>query len=70
MQTEIAQHALLTPTEAARYLGVSADTLSVWRCVGRYALPYIKTGSRVRYRREDLDAWLAKRTRGGGGERP
>jgi hypothetical protein len=40
MQTEIAQHALLTPTEAAEYLGVSPDTLNVWRCVGRYSLPY------------------------------
>jgi excisionase family DNA binding protein len=69
MQTEIAQHALLTPTEAAEYLGVSPDTLNVWRCVGRYSLPYIKAGSRVRYRKSDLDAWIAKRTRGGGDER-
>jgi len=57
MQTEIADHALLIPVEAAKYLGVSTETLNVWRCVGRYNLPYVKVGSRVRYRKSDLDAW-------------
>jgi predicted DNA-binding transcriptional regulator AlpA len=30
---------------------------------GRYALPFIKIGRNVRYRRADLLAWLEKRTR-------
>lgn len=55
---------LLTNDEAAAYLGVAPQTLTIWRCVKRYAIPYIKVGSRIRYRREDLDAWLASRTVG------
>jgi len=54
---------LLTPSEAATYIGVSKNTLSVWRCVGRYAIPFIKVGRLVRYRRSDLEAWLESRTR-------
>jgi len=53
---------LLTPPEAAAYIGVSENTLSVWRCVGRYAIPFIKVGRLVRYRVSDLDAWLESRT--------
>lgn len=55
---------LLTNDEAAVYIGVAPQTLTIWRCVKRYAIPYIKVGSRIRYRREDLDAWLASRTVG------
>ena len=53
---------LLPPPEAAAYIGVTENTLSVWRCVGRYAIPFIKVGRLVRYRRSDLDAWLESRT--------
>jgi len=53
---------LFTPPEAAAYIGVSENTLSVWRCVGRYAIPFIKVGRLVRYRVSDLDAWLKSRT--------
>ncbi len=56
---------LLTPPEAASYIGVSVDTLSVWRCTGRYNISYLKVGRLVRYRKSDLDAWLEKRTHGG-----
>lgn len=52
---------LMTPEEAARHLGVSSRTLATWRSTGRHGLPYIKVGARVRYRRQDLDAWLSSR---------
>ncbi len=52
---------LLTPEDAAQHLGVSARTLATWRSTGRHALPYVKVGARVRYRRTDLDAWLSSR---------
>ncbi|WP_110651694.1 helix-turn-helix domain-containing protein [Salinicola peritrichatus] len=52
---------LLTPEDAAQHLGVSAHTLATWRSTGRHALPYVKVGARVRYRRTDLDAWLNSR---------
>lgn len=59
---------LMNNTEAAEYLGVAPNTLNVWRCNERYNIPFVKVGSRVKYRKEDLDAWLASRTvRGLGG---
>lgn len=48
---------------AAAFLGVSAGTLSVWRSTGRYCLPFIKVGRKVKYRKSDLIAWLESRTR-------
>jgi hypothetical protein len=36
---------LLTEDEAADILGVTPQTLSVWRCTKRYPLPFIKAGS-------------------------
>jgi excisionase family DNA binding protein len=50
------------PAQAAAYLGVEANTLAIWRCTKRYPLPYIKVGRLVRYRKSDLDAFLASRT--------
>ena len=53
---------LLDDLSAAAVLEVKPSTLAVWRCTGRYNLPYIKVGRKVRYRRADLDAWLVSRT--------
>jgi excisionase family DNA binding protein len=55
---------ILPPPDAAEYLGVTENTLSVWRCVKRHAIPYIKVGRLVKYRQSDLDTWLASRTVG------
>ena len=57
---------LLDEREAAKLLGLAPGTLSVWRSTGRYCIPFIKVGSKVRYRRCDLDAWLVARTRTSG----
>ena len=56
---------LFTPPQAASYLEVTESTLSVWRCVGRYSIPYIKVGRLVRYKKSALDAFLDRRTTGG-----
>lgn len=48
---------------AAEILDVTPGTLSVWRSTGRYNLPFVKVGRKVRYRKSDLLAWLEKRTR-------
>jgi len=45
---------LLTTQETPKMLGTTAGTLNVWRCTKRYALAYIKIGSSVRYRRQDV----------------
>ena len=49
---------------AAEILGVTAGTLSVWRCTRRYPLPYVKVGRAVRYRLSDLEAFMQSRTVG------
>ncbi len=54
---------LLNTLEASQYLGVTRDTLAVWRTTRRYELPYIKVGRLVKYRKSDLDNWLNERTR-------
>ena len=48
----------LTRKQAAKYLGVSEGTLSVWATVGRYNLPYFKAGRKVIYFQSDLDAFI------------
>ena len=62
---------LLTPRDAADYIGVTIGTLAVWRCTHRYAISYIKVGGgpkfrkfgtmRVIYKIEDLDEWIERR---------
>lgn len=49
---------LLTRREAAAYLGVAEQTLAVWKCTGRRSLPFVKIGRLVRYRKDDLDAFI------------
>ncbi len=53
---------LLTADQAAEFLGIKPQTLSIWRSTGRYSLPFVKVGRCVRYRREDLNRFLAERT--------
>lgn len=52
---------LLTPCQVAEHLGVSVETLNVWRATKRYDLPYVKAGRLVRYRSEDLEAFISSR---------
>jgi excisionase family DNA binding protein len=53
---------LLTTQQAANHLGLTPHTLAFWRCTRRYAIPFVKVGSKVRYRRADLDSFLRRRT--------
>lgn len=57
-------HKLLTPNEVSAHLGIDIETLNIWRCTGRYNLPYIKVGRLVRYRKEDIEAFIASRMKG------
>ena len=56
---------LLTPDETAQILGVSRQTLAVWRCTKRYTLSYVRCGRLIRYRAEDIEAFIARHTHGG-----
>ena len=55
---------LMTPEQVAKYLGLETETLNVWRCTKRYNLPYTNIGRLVRYRPEDVEAFIASRTEG------
>lgn len=57
---------LIDPAPAAELLGVTEGTLSVWRSTGRYGLPFVKVGRRVKYSRKAIGAWLESRTRANG----
>jgi excisionase family DNA binding protein len=53
----------LSPEEAAAYLSVTSKFLAHLRSYGGSPL-YSKIGSRsIRYRRSDLDAWMAEKAR-------
>lgn len=53
---------LLDEAEAALVVKASPHTLSVWRSTKRYPLPYVKIGRLVRYRRGDIESFIAART--------
>ena len=52
---------LLTVAEAAAYLRVKPRTIYQW--VWRRRIPFLKAGSTVRFRRAEIDDWLARRNR-------
>ena len=59
------ENRMLLEAEAARYIGMSRAFLRLSRCEGAYGNrtpgpPYYKIGRAVRYKLEDLDAWLQK----------
>jgi len=54
---------LLSIKEAAEFLDVTPSALQAWRTCGRYDLPYIKVGRKVRYRLEELRLFLENRKR-------
>lgn len=53
---------LLDEAQAAAYLDLRPNTLSIWRCTGRYPLRFRKIGRKVRYAAGDLLAFLEART--------
>jgi excisionase family DNA binding protein len=57
---------LLTKEDVSEILGVSTGTLAVWRTTKRYNLPYVKSGRLIRYREEDVEAFITSRLRGEG----
>jgi len=55
----------LTSQQVADMLGITVGTLAVWRCIKRYPLAYMKVGSKVYYRSEDVEKFIASRTHSG-----
>lgn len=57
---------LLTAEQVSEILGVNPHTLAVWRCTGRYNLPYIKAGRLVRYCENEVAAFISRSTKQSG----
>ena len=51
---------LISIQQAAEYLGITVGTIYQWR--SQHKIPYIKVGRRVKFKKEQLDQWLAERT--------
>jgi uncharacterized protein YjcR len=49
---------LLSSDQAADKLGVSSNTLRIWRSTDRINLPYFKIGALVKYSEDDIDAYI------------
>jgi predicted DNA-binding transcriptional regulator AlpA len=56
---------LLNEHDVARITGLSVASVRRWRLF-RQGPRYLKIGAAVRYRAEELQAWLASRPTGGG----
>jgi predicted DNA-binding transcriptional regulator AlpA len=57
----VVQSPLLTAEDVSRITGLSVETLAQWRSQRR-GIPFLKLSRNVvRYRQDDLDAWLAQR---------
>ena len=55
---------LLTEHDVARITGLSVASVRRWRLL-RQGPRYLKIGAAVRYKLEDIEAWLASRPTGG-----
>jgi len=67
IKVEASQHtsALLTPDETATELRLHPVTLKVARRKKSLDLPFVRIGGVVRYRREDIDAFIQRHLEGG-----
>ena len=59
---------LLNEHDVARITGLSVASVRRWRLL-RQGPKYLKLGASVRYRAEDIAAWLESRPSGGGQQR-
>ncbi|MCF8879653.1 helix-turn-helix domain-containing protein [Hyphobacterium sp. SN044] len=57
----MSEQLLLSPKAAAAYLGLAPSTLAKWRVDGT-GPTYLKLGSAVRYKLDDLSDWLDSRS--------
>jgi excisionase family DNA binding protein len=63
--TSLDKRRFLTQAQVAEILGVTTDTLESWRYKKRYGLKYLKVGSLVRYRVQDVESFLESRLMSG-----
>ena len=52
---------LVKPKKTADLLGVTEDTLAIWRCTQRYDLPYVRVGKSIMYDLKDVVNFIERR---------
>lgn len=52
---------LLTPQQTADFLQIAVVTLQTWRALGT-GPQFHRVGRKIRYNREDVEAWVARKT--------
>jgi excisionase family DNA binding protein len=57
---------LLVAQQVADYLNISLQTLRLWTNDPAMGIPHFRLGNQIRYRRDELDAWLEERRHTGG----
>jgi excisionase family DNA binding protein len=57
---------LLVAQQVADYLNISLQTLRIWTNDPAMGIPHFRLGSKIRYRRVELDDWLESRRHTGG----
>ena len=62
-KTSVDLRVLLKPAEAAKAIGLSKKTLASWRSSGLSDLKYVRIGSRILYRKCDVEAFVQSRIR-------
>lgn len=51
--------ALIDQKTAAKYLGTTVGSMNTLRHQGKLDIPFVRFNSRIKYRKCDLDAWIA-----------
>jgi predicted site-specific integrase-resolvase len=59
---EIAVTELMTQQEVAALFDISMPVLANWRCAGK-GPKFVKLGGRVKYRRDDIEAFIGSSVR-------
>lgn len=52
---------LLTQKEVAEILGTTTGSLNTLRWQKKLSIPYYRVGSKIMYKREDIENWLKDR---------
>jgi excisionase family DNA binding protein len=60
VSTQLPQKPFFSPRELSAYLDIPYATLAAWRCRGEGGPPWYRFGRHVRYRHEDVLAWIER----------
>ena len=61
-EKRVARTQIMTPKEAAKYLGL--HLITIYRLIKKGELPGFKVGGQWRFKKDLLDAWIADKIKG------